>query len=129
VCPFTVRKAISSACACACLTHPLLLWLSIPSGFLVVFEKPNRSSFTFTFTPIPQINFVSKLLREADSSAVAQLRSRDPDHPLLALLKQRQDAEREKDVYVRPMMPWACSGPRPRLLGTWSMPPCVRGGW
>ncbi len=29
----------------------LLLWLSIPSGFLVVFEKPNRSSFTFTFTP------------------------------------------------------------------------------
>ncbi len=22
----------------------------IPSGFLVVFEKPNRSSFTFTFT-------------------------------------------------------------------------------
>ncbi len=23
---------------------------SIPSGFLVVFEKPNRSSFTFTFT-------------------------------------------------------------------------------
>jgi hypothetical protein len=26
----------------------LLLWLSIPSGFLVVFEKPNRSSFTFT---------------------------------------------------------------------------------
>ncbi len=24
--------------------------LSIPSGFLVVFEKPNRSSFTFTFT-------------------------------------------------------------------------------
>ncbi len=25
-------------------------WLSIPSGFLVVFEKPNRSSFTFTFT-------------------------------------------------------------------------------
>ena len=79
--------------------------------------------------PIPQINFVSKLLREADSSAVAQLRSRDPDHPLLALLKQRQDAEREKDVYVRPMMPWACSGPRPRLLSTWSMPPCVRGGW
>jgi hypothetical protein len=77
VCPFTVQKAISSACACACLTHP------------------------------PQINFVSKLLREADSSAVAQLRSRDPDHPLLALLKQRQDAEREKDVYVRPMIPWA----------------------
>ncbi len=28
----------------------LLLWLSIPSGFLVVFEKPSRSSFTFTFT-------------------------------------------------------------------------------
>ncbi len=28
----------------------LLLWLCIPSGFLVVFEKPNRSSFTFTFT-------------------------------------------------------------------------------
>jgi hypothetical protein len=28
----------------------MLLWLSIPSGFLVVFEKPNRSSFTFTFT-------------------------------------------------------------------------------
>jgi hypothetical protein len=28
----------------------LLLWLSFPSGFLVVFEKPNRSSFTFTFT-------------------------------------------------------------------------------
>ncbi len=27
----------------------LLLWLSIPSRFLVVFEKPNRSSFTFTF--------------------------------------------------------------------------------
>ncbi len=26
--------------------HPLL---SVPSGFLVVFEKPNRSSFTFTF--------------------------------------------------------------------------------
>ncbi len=26
----------------------LLSWLSIPSGFLVVFEKPNRSSFTFT---------------------------------------------------------------------------------
>ncbi len=26
----------------------LLLWLSIPSGFLVVFEKPNRSSFTLT---------------------------------------------------------------------------------
>ncbi len=25
----------------------LLSWLSIPSGFLVVFEKPNRSSFTF----------------------------------------------------------------------------------
>jgi hypothetical protein len=24
----------------------LLLWLSIPSGFLVVFEKPNRRSFT-----------------------------------------------------------------------------------
>jgi hypothetical protein len=24
---------------------------SVPSGFLVVFEKPNRSSFTFTFTP------------------------------------------------------------------------------
>ncbi len=30
----------------------LLLWLSIPSGFLVVFEKPNRSSFTFTFTVV-----------------------------------------------------------------------------
>ncbi len=28
----------------------LLLWLSVPSGFLVVLEKPNRSSFTFTFT-------------------------------------------------------------------------------
>ncbi len=27
-----------------------MLWLSIPSGFLVVFEKPNRSSCTFTFT-------------------------------------------------------------------------------
>jgi hypothetical protein len=26
------------------------LALSIPSGFLAVFEKPNRSSFTFTFT-------------------------------------------------------------------------------
>ncbi len=25
----------------------LLLWLSIHSGLLVVFEKPNRSSFTF----------------------------------------------------------------------------------
>jgi hypothetical protein len=32
----------------------LLLWLRIPSGFLVVFEKPNRSSFTFTFTFTPQ---------------------------------------------------------------------------
>jgi hypothetical protein len=31
----------------------LLLWLSIPSGFLVVFEKPNRSSFTFTYPPTP----------------------------------------------------------------------------
>ncbi len=28
----------------------LLLWLSFPSGFRVVFEKPNRSSFTFPFT-------------------------------------------------------------------------------
>ncbi len=27
-----------------------MLWLSMPYGFLVVFEKPNRSSFTFTFT-------------------------------------------------------------------------------
>jgi hypothetical protein len=31
-------------------THTLL-WLRIPSGFLVVFEKPNRSSFTPTATP------------------------------------------------------------------------------
>ncbi len=34
--------------------HLLFWWFSglrssIPSGFLVVFEKPNRSSFTFTF--------------------------------------------------------------------------------
>ncbi len=28
----------------------LLLWLCIPSGFLVVVEKPDRSSFTFAFT-------------------------------------------------------------------------------
>jgi hypothetical protein len=28
----------------------LLLWLSIPSGFLVVFQKPNRSSFTSTLS-------------------------------------------------------------------------------
>jgi hypothetical protein len=27
----------------------LLLWLSLPSVFLVMLEKPNRSSFTFTF--------------------------------------------------------------------------------
>ncbi len=27
-----------------------MLWPSIPSGFLAVFEKPNRSSFTFSFT-------------------------------------------------------------------------------
>ncbi len=31
-----------------CIRGPTVL--SIPSGFLVVFEKPNRSSFTFTFT-------------------------------------------------------------------------------
>jgi hypothetical protein len=30
--------------------HFLLLWLRIRSGFLVVFEKPNRSSFPFPFT-------------------------------------------------------------------------------
>jgi hypothetical protein len=30
----------------------LLLWLSIPSGFLVVFEKPIRSSFTFTTSTV-----------------------------------------------------------------------------
>jgi hypothetical protein len=28
----------------------LLLWLSIPSGFLVVFERPYENTFTFTFT-------------------------------------------------------------------------------
>jgi hypothetical protein len=28
----------------------MLLWLSFPSGFLVVLEEPNPSSFTFTFT-------------------------------------------------------------------------------
>jgi hypothetical protein len=40
----------------ACTTHGsvvvffLLLWLSVLSGFLEVFEKPNRSSFTCAFT-------------------------------------------------------------------------------
>ncbi len=31
----------------------LLLLLSVPSGFPVVFEKPSRSSFTCAFTPPP----------------------------------------------------------------------------
>jgi hypothetical protein len=35
-----------SCCAISCF---LLLWLSTPSGFLVVLGKPNRSSFTITF--------------------------------------------------------------------------------
>jgi hypothetical protein len=34
-------------------TTTILQWLSIPSGFLVVFEKPNRSSFTCTITSSP----------------------------------------------------------------------------
>jgi hypothetical protein len=35
-------------CACALSHHSAItiqLWLSVPSGFLVVFEKPKRSSF------------------------------------------------------------------------------------
>ncbi len=42
----------------------LLLRLSIPSGFLVVFEKPNRSSFTFSFTctgPCPRQHVASRV--------------------------------------------------------------------
>jgi hypothetical protein len=37
--------------------------LEKPSGFLVVFEKPNRSSFTFTFTscaPRPSYRYISE---------------------------------------------------------------------
>ncbi len=52
------------------------LRLSIPSGFLVVFEKPDRSSFTFTFTflvhrgdllvllPLTPLTFPRNLSRE-----------------------------------------------------------------
>jgi hypothetical protein len=44
-------QACNTAFLCCCGGQLfLLLWLSIPSGFLVVFEKPNRSSSTFTFT-------------------------------------------------------------------------------
>ncbi len=41
--------------------NSLLSWFSIPSGFLVVFEKPNRSSCTFTHPPV----FVACLFHEA----------------------------------------------------------------
>ncbi len=39
-----------SLLGCQCVSDLLflLLWRSIPSGFLVEFEKPNRSSFTFS---------------------------------------------------------------------------------
>ncbi len=42
LCRAHVRYRVFSM-SCPCFR---LLWLSIPSGFLVVFEKPNRSSFT-----------------------------------------------------------------------------------
>jgi hypothetical protein len=44
-----VQKAIK-VCSCHCNAWPLPSPFSfprVPSGFLVVFEKPNRSSFTF----------------------------------------------------------------------------------
>ncbi len=47
----------------------LLLWLSVPSGLLVVFEKPNRSSFIFTLTLYPRPTG----LRELDLSRCTSL--------------------------------------------------------
>ena len=35
----------------------LLLWLSLPSGFLVALEKPSQSSLTLTFTPLCQVRY------------------------------------------------------------------------
>jgi hypothetical protein len=32
-----------------------LLWLSIPSGFLVVVEKPNRGSFTIAYHALKEL--------------------------------------------------------------------------
>jgi hypothetical protein len=58
-CFFSECDNVGAGCPLgACTTHGSvvvtstlsLFWLSIPSGFLVVFEKPNRSSFTITFT-------------------------------------------------------------------------------
>jgi serine/threonine protein kinase len=57
---FATQTCIGATCPLgACTTHgsvvvtsTLSVVMAIPSGFLVVFEKPNRSSFTFTFSPL-----------------------------------------------------------------------------
>jgi hypothetical protein len=41
-----VRRSLGGA-VCTLFYDCLLLWLSIPSGLLVMFEKPTRSSLTF----------------------------------------------------------------------------------
>ena len=61
--------------------------------------------------PTLQTSFVTKYLREVDEAAIAEMRSRDPDHPLLLKLKRDRDEEREKDVYVfRIVLSWPSSG-------------------
>ncbi len=48
-CTFTSLLGYNNLCF-VCIQLCLLLRLCTPSGFLVVFEKPNRSSFTFTLS-------------------------------------------------------------------------------
>jgi hypothetical protein len=66
-------------------TTRLLLWLSIPCGFLVLlFEKPNRSSFTFTFTPAPTSGLTPRA-PAAPPAAAAAAPGRGHRHRLQAL--------------------------------------------
>ncbi len=72
--------------------HHLLLhlglWLSIPSGFLVLFEKPNRNSFTFTPQPSPHKGSVRQrhgpapvVLEKPNRSSFTVTAQHPPHHP------------------------------------------------
>ncbi len=75
-----VQRNLLGSTSCRCFQGGDALYLSL------LFANPS------------QAQMASALLCLADRGAIAGLRSRNPDHPLLALLKAQRDKEREMDM-------------------------------
>jgi hypothetical protein len=92
----------------------LLLWLRIPSGFLVVFEKPNRRSFSLYIYAPPRLP-AGEWHRGLNSGQGGE-GSRGAPCPVAALEHSHTEGGEEGTLSRLRTGPWHCHGSGGRLL-------------